>query len=111
MKSGPYSSKDDDMFGFFFIKKLSGPPLKVLSAPFDNPKDGWEHVSVSLPNRCPTWGEMCLVRDLFWTNDETVIQFHPPKSEYVNNHAHCLHLWRNINSEVELPPTHLVGVK
>ena len=26
---------------------------------------GWEHVSVSLRNRCPTWDEMCLVKDIF----------------------------------------------
>lgn len=41
---------------------------------------GWEHVSVSLSNRCPTWEEMCMVKDIFWGEDECVIQFHPPKS-------------------------------
>ncbi len=25
---------------------------------------GWEHVSVSLPRRCPTWDEMCLIKDI-----------------------------------------------
>ena len=27
---------------------------------------GWEHVSVSLARRCPTWEEMCMVKDIFW---------------------------------------------
>lgn len=34
---------------------------------------GWEHVSVSLSNRCPTWEEMCMVKDIFWGEDECVI--------------------------------------
>ena len=69
---------------------------------------GWEHVSVSLRNRCPTWDEMCLVKDIFWRDDECVVQFHPPKSEYVNLHPYCLHLWKKIGEAVELPPKSFV---
>ena len=69
----------------------------------------WEHVSVSLSNRCPTWDEMCKIKDLFWGEEETVIQFHPPHSEYVNQHKYCLHLWREIEGVINLPPTFLVG--
>lgn len=58
-----------------------------------NEKD-WEHVSVSLPDRCPTWSEMCEIKKLFFDDNETVVQFHPPKAEYVNFHPYCLHLWR-----------------
>src|SRR5271166_4006361 len=63
----------------------------VVIATNDN---GVEHVSVSLPNRCPTWNEMCHIKRLFWEDEEECIQFHPKKSEYVNLHAHCLHMWR-----------------
>lgn len=37
---------------------------------------GWEHVSVSPKNqkRCPTWEEMCAVKNLFFEPEETVIQ-------------------------------------
>lgn len=73
--------------------------------------EGWEHVSVSVGSRCPTWGEMCLVKDLFWTEKECVVQFHPPKSHYVNHHPYCLHLWRHAASSFVLPPTILVGPK
>ncbi len=69
---------------------------------------GWEHVSVSYSNRCPTWEEMCRVKDIFWYDNECVVQFHPPKSEYVNNHPYCLHLWRKCGSEFELPPKEFV---
>jgi hypothetical protein len=43
---------------------------------------GWEHVSVALVKRCPSWEEMCFVKGLFWDDDDLVVQYHPPKSEY-----------------------------
>jgi hypothetical protein len=71
---------------------------------------GWEHVSVSLRNqkRCPTWEEMCAVKDLFFHPDEVVMQLHPAKSDYINNHPYCLHLWRPIGKEIPLPPVDYV---
>jgi hypothetical protein len=72
---------------------------------------GWEHVSVSRRDRCPTWEEMCQIKDLFWDAEDCVVQFHPPASEYVNNHPRCLHLWRQIGSEFPLPNSLLVGIK
>lgn len=71
----------------------------------------WEHVSVSLVSRCPTWQEMCLVKSIFWNDDETVIQYHPSKQDYVNCHQHCLHLWKPMNQEFPKPPTILIGFK
>lgn len=56
--------------------------------------DGWEHVSVSLQHRQPTWDEMCFVKRKFWEDEEMIIQYHPKKSEYVNVHKYCLHLWK-----------------
>lgn len=70
---------------------------------------GWEHVSVSLQRRCPNWPEMCAVKELFWMPDETVLQFHPPRSVYVNDHPNCLHLWRPLALALPLPPTWMIG--
>lgn len=73
---------------------------------------GWEHVSVSLSvKRCPDWEEMCAVKDLFWSKEDCVVQYHPPESEYVNNHAYVLHLWRKTNKNFETPPSILIGIK
>jgi hypothetical protein len=69
----------------------------------------WEHVSVSLNHRIPTWAEMCFVKDTFWDPEETVYQLHPPKSQYVNYHPFTLHLWRNIAVPFPLPPSFYVG--
>lgn len=73
--------------------------------------DGWEHVSVSLVNRCPTWSEMCAVKDLFWNAEDCVMQLHPPRSEYVNYHPYCLHLWRPVAGAIPQPPSWMVGPK
>jgi len=69
----------------------------------------WDHVSMSLEDRCPTWEEMCWVKDLFWNAKETVIQYHPSKNRYVNNHPYCLHLWKPQRHTIPLPPVSFVG--
>lgn len=108
--SGGWSTTSADNFGLFYVKKnISKPPLQIICSPFGEGE--WEHVSVSLPDRCPSWEEMRYVKELFWSDDVTVVQFHPKKSEYVNNHPFCLHLWRNLKNEIELPPSILVGLK
>lgn len=100
-------SASDGMAGAFLVNGY----LAVISSgpggPFNH--SGWEHVSVSLPNRTPTWDEMARVKDLFFDAEETVIQFHPARSHYVNVHPFCLHMWRPLDWHVLLPPRDLVG--
>ena len=73
---------------------------------------GWEHVSVSPCNRKratpPTWAEMCEIKYMFFEDEEAVVQFHPPRSEYVNIHPYCLHLWRPTSQEMPRPPKKFV---
>ena len=73
---------------------------------------GWEHVSVTPCNKkrktCPTWEEMCQIKAMFFEPEETVIQYHPAESEYVNNHEYCLHLWRPIGQTIPTPPKDFV---
>ena len=35
---------------------------------------GWEHVSVSLSHWTPNWREMCFIKDVFWDEEDVVIQ-------------------------------------
>lgn len=73
---------------------------------------GWEHISVSPCNKkrqtCPSWEEMCEIKDMFFGPEERVVQFHPPASEYVNNHPYCLHLWKPVGVEMPHPPMRFV---
>lgn len=70
---------------------------------------GWDHVSVTPSNRkrqtCPTWDEMCAIVEMFFEPEECAVQFHPARSEYVNNHPYCLHIWRpNSGEKLPVPP-------
>lgn len=90
---------------FEFIPKVDGPVFTVIAS-----NDmGWEHVSVSLNMpRCPTWNEMCIIKDEFWEAEDMAIQYHPKKSEYVNNHPFVLHMWRPIGSYIPTPPIKMI---
>lgn len=66
---------------------------------------GWEHVSICPDNRTPDWDEMCQIKEMFWNDDEVVMQLHPAKSDYVNLMPNCLHLWKPIKQEIPVPPT------
>lgn len=96
--------------GVFMINSLK---LKTVLACQASDGLEWEHVSVSAstPKRCPNWEEMCFVKDMFWDAEDCIIQYHPPKSDYVNCHPYVLHLWRPIGIEIPRPPFILVGPK
>lgn len=65
---------------------------------------GWDHVSVSLRNRCPTWEEMCEIKGIFFRPDECCVEYHPASKDYVNVHPYCLHIWRPQKDELPKPP-------
>lgn len=54
---------------------------------------GGLHVSVSHPNRYPTWDELASARDVLAGPDRRMVMHFPPRSEYVNLHHTTLHLW------------------
>jgi hypothetical protein len=103
-------SRHGDDYGAFLIKhRPSGAELRVIASAGDKDMP-WEHVSVSLPNRCPNWPEMAFVKDLFWLPTETVMQLHVPAAAHRNLHPYCLHLWRPIGQEIPRPPGEAVAV-
>jgi hypothetical protein len=108
------STDEDGNNGFFIIphKKINGYYYRIQASD----GEGWEHVSVTLGadnkpvNRCPTWAEMCYIKDIFWNKQDCVIQYHPPESENINNHPFCLHLWRPVALVIPIPDKYLVGI-
>jgi hypothetical protein len=100
--------------GFFII-----PHHRILNYSYNckiSDGSGWEHVSVTLDSsirkveRCPTWEEMCYIKSIFWSDDECVIQYHPPKDDYVSMHPYCLHLWRPTEAIMPMPDPLMVGI-
>ena len=107
-----YESNYGDGFGAFRIPyRRTGVTLVVIATDGDYRASGvgaeyaWEHVSVSLPNRCPNWLEMDFIKDIFWDATETVMQLHVPKADHRNLAETCLHLWRPLNAEIPRPPS------
>jgi hypothetical protein len=70
---------------------------------------GWDHVSVSRYDRCPTWAEMEQIKRLFFKDDETAMQLHVPPEDHVSVCRFCLHLWRPQDREIPRPSALMVG--
>ena len=70
--------------------------------------EGWDHVSVSGKNRTPNWGEMAMIHRIFFLPEEIALQYMVPSDKHINVHPHVLHLWRPWDTEIKLPPAHMV---
>jgi hypothetical protein len=137
VRRGPFATTLTDGNNGFFVIPSKGGSIRIHyqciasdgkhpDDPFGSDEILWEHVSVVIvnishsgktthENRCPTWEEMCYLKELFWDDPEDmVIQYHPPKSQYISLHPNCLHLWRPMPQaggviSIPLPPKELVG--
>lgn len=69
----------------------------------------WDHISVSFSGRTPTWEEMAEIKEMFFMPDEVCVQYHPAENEYVNEHKHCLHIFRPQRDTLPRPPYWMVG--
>lgn len=111
VRSGAFATQTGDDFGGFFVPGPCGVELKIIASNGESSVGaGWEHVSVSTAKRCPNWVEMTFVKDLFWDAEDAVMQLHPPRSRWINNHPYCLHLWRPTTQQIPLPPEITVGI-
>jgi hypothetical protein len=94
-----YGSIGDDKSGVFLIP-YQNYKLRVIASALD----GWDHISVSLPNRVPNWYEMEHVAKLFLKSTEIAVQYHVPKENHINIHPNCLHWWRPHMPQIILMP-------
>lgn len=59
----------------------------------------WVHLSLSRGDRVPDWEELKAVKSRFLGDEALAIQVFPPKSQWVNVHPHCLHLWQCVDGD------------
>ncbi len=73
---------------------------------------GWDHVSVSLATRTPTWSEMEFVKRKLFKPDEVAMQLHLPPDDHISIHPNVLHIWRPWSRKkgeaIPLPPKSMV---
>lgn len=99
-----YGGIGDATCGVFWIP-VGRNMLAVIAAS----GEGWDHVSVSTSDRCPTWDEMVAVKRMFFKPDEWAMELHPPEAENISIHKFCLHLWRCWDTPIPLPPVSMIG--
>lgn len=114
---GKFSSPPGAHYGHFQIPH-SGRGLIIICSSgevaMSQGLEAWDHVSVRghdpvfRRDFIPSWPAMCYVKELFWDDDECVVQYHPPKSDHINVNEYVLHLWRNPKVEFPMPPKDFV---
>ena len=118
IRTGVMASKTGERNGAFHVQRR-GTPDKLTIISSDGkwwneerlPGEPWEHVSISTPDRCPTWQEMSWVKSMFFEDTETVVEFHVPKADHIKFHPFVLHLWRLTKSAFPMPPSICLGPK
>jgi hypothetical protein len=100
-------SEAGSTWGYFEVSRRYG-IMRIISSGVDM-EFLWEHVSVSFSDHVPSWEDMQFVKEMFWDAEETVVQFHPRKSEYINHHPYVLHLWKRVGQNYSLPPKELIA--
>jgi hypothetical protein len=98
-----YGAKGDD-FGGAFEVPCGVITLRVIAS---NGED-WDHVSISVKGRCPTWQEMEYVKRMFFKPNETAMQLHVKPDDHISVHPFVLHLWRPHKLAIPLPPKIMV---
>jgi hypothetical protein len=96
-----------DVSGAFGMKlDKDGPSFVVIASS----GDGWDHVSVSVRDRTPTWEEMDRIKRVFFKPGEVAMQLHVAEADHVNCHPFTLHLWRPHGTKraIPLPPKEFV---
>jgi hypothetical protein len=101
-----HGTNGDHTCGMFTLASpIDALPLNIIAAV----GLGWDHVSVSREDRCPTWEEMEYVKHRFFQGHEVAVQFHVPACDHINQHPFCLHLWRPTEVKLPRPPGFMVG--
>lgn len=67
--------------------------LRILKSMENTKKWGWlKHISVSCDDRYPSWEELRTLK-IYFFGDIDCMMMMPKKSDYVNVHRNCFHIW------------------
>jgi len=101
-----FGSIGDHTRGLFEMPSpTDGGTLQILAAV----ANGWDHVSVSRRNRCPTWPEMTHIAALFFKDDEMAMLLHLPTVGRASPPSYCVDWWRPHGQDIPRPPS-MIGV-
>lgn len=66
----------------------------IISCSIERDGNSWVHLSVSRKKSIPTWVDLINVKEIFLGKDTLAIQILPSRSEYINVHEFCLHIYQ-----------------
>lgn len=97
---GVYNNRNNAIM----VMKLGNTELRIIAAR----GGGWDHVSVSTVDRCPTWEEMEYVKRKLFMPDEVAWQYHMNEGDHISVHPWTLHIWRKHGFKMRMPPKSMV---
>lgn len=106
IRTGTMASDETHGWNGAFLVPLEGEMWQVIIAD----GMGWRHLSISNAQRkvLPSWNIMCRIKESFFGDDDWVIQYHPPKDDYIDVHPYVLHLWQPLSEELPKPYSFMV---
>ena len=63
----------------------------------------WHHISLSRPDRLPSWSDVAKVKEDFLGTGGDAIHVIPKKRDHVNVHQYCLHIWESADGKNYIP--------
>ena len=66
----------------------------IISCSIEKDGNSWVHLSLSRKKSVPTWIDLVKVKEIFLGAEALALQVLPPRSEWVNVHEFCLHLYQ-----------------
>ena len=78
--------------GARFVRILTRQSV-ILSESVELDGRTWVHFSTARPDRVPNWDELVEAKELFLGAESKAVQVLAPRSEWVNIHPYCLHLF------------------
>jgi len=110
VRTGKLGSNETLGWNGAFIVPINGQLWQVIISDGTGMNVGWRHLSATNAQRreVPPWDVMCRLKELFFADDAWVVQFHPPKDDYVNDHPFVLHLWEPLEEKLPVPSIVLV---
>jgi hypothetical protein len=106
IRTGKMASSEIDGWNGAFQVPLEGELWYVMISD----REGWRHLSIrnSQKKALPSWQVMTRVKACFFGDDDWVVQFIPPRAEYVNDCQWVLHLWQPVDAVLPTPHVALV---
>lgn len=66
----------------------------IVSCCIESDGKHWVHLSVSRKKQMPSWAEFNRVKGIFLGEEALAVQVFAPRTEWVNDHDYCLHLYQ-----------------